>query len=211
MDEQNMGDCLLCGKQLDGDVEEFDGSGVELIIQCSNNISDGKATALVGCRSVALHRKCAKFYCFCIICGKDVKRGDVRTVREKGIGTLMNSSEKRCDGKGAAIAGLNSVTVHEKCRKLYTSEKSINACRKRALQPDPVSKKQQDPLPQNDPSDEHQAFDFKGKCLFCAEDITAGFLINERKKKVGKRKVYKIRHALTLKLLINTTMFGVSR
>lgn len=48
------------------------------------------------------------------------------------------------------------------------------------------------------PPDEHQLFDFKEKCLFCAEDISAEFLINESKKKIGKRtEVFKIRDAHT--------------
>lgn len=55
----------------------------------------------------------------------------MRTVRERGIATLIKCSEKRCDEKGDDLVGLSAVTVHEKCTKLYTNEKSINASRER--------------------------------------------------------------------------------
>lgn len=188
--------CFICDKHLSGeDVEELDKRGINLLIRCSEKKSDGKAAALIGLKTVTVHKKCEKFYCFCFICDKDVTSEDVRTVRERGIATLINCSEKRCDGKGAGLVGLSAVTVHEKCRKLYTNEKSINAFCKRPQASRPVAHK--------NPSGE-QLFCFEEKCLFCAKEITPEFLTNESKKTIGKRnRVFKIRNANTKESVIN--------
>lgn len=112
----------------------------------------------------------------------------MRTVKEKGIATLIKCSEKRCDGKGDDLVGLSAATVHEKCTKLYTSEKSINASRKRP-RASIRSVAQENPLVE-------QLFCFEEKCLFCAKEITPEFLMNESKKPVGKRnQFFKIRNA----------------
>lgn len=124
----------------------------------------------------------------CFICGKDLQSGAINDVKEKGISSLINSSEKRQDGKAALIVGLKNVRVHQNCRKLYTNEKSINAFlkRPRKIIPDP----------EDNPSLPPQSFNFKTKCLFCAEEITEDFLAKERKKPPGKRiGIYKIRSA----------------
>lgn len=189
--------CIICDTHsLSEEVEVLDKRGINLLIQCSEKKSDGKAAALLDLKTVTAHKKCTKFYCFCFICGKDVTSEDVRTVRERGIATLIKCSEKRCDGKGDDLVGLSAVTVHEKCTKLYTNEKSINASRKRP-------RASIRPVAQENPLVE-QLFSFEEKCLFCAKEITPEFLTNENKKPAGKRnRVFKIRNATTKESIIN--------
>ena len=50
-----------------------------------------------------------------------------RKVKEKGVRTLIDYSIKWKDGKHSQLEGLESVTLHEKCRKVYTKERGAEA------------------------------------------------------------------------------------
>ena len=89
--------------------------------------------------------------------------------------------------KNCKSSALLSVTVYEKCRKLYTSGKSITAALKR---PQELISNESDQQPTGD-----QEFNFRENCLFCEEKITDQFLLNESKKLQPKRNnVFKIRN-----------------
>lgn len=134
-----------------------------------------------------LHKECKKLYCFCFICDEDLTNGYLGAVKKKEIRTLINCSERRWDGKGVDLAGLPYVTVHEKCRKLYTNEKSIKSALNRSQE---LNLNENDQQPTGD-----REFKFREKCIFCEENITEQFLLNESKKSHSKRnKVFKIRN-----------------
>ena len=67
----------------------------------------------------------------CFICEGLLSEGEAREVEEKGVRTLIDYSIKLKDGKHYQLKGLNSVTVHEKCRKVYTKERSAEAFQSR--------------------------------------------------------------------------------
>lgn len=119
----------------------------------------------------------------CSICGDELLSSEVDTVKEKGRQTLIASSEKRKDGKADIFRTVKQILIHQKCRKLYTNEKSINAYVKK------TEKKTLVKPPTENYSSFHpsEQFDFKTKCMFCAQEITKEFLINESKKPRGRR------------------------
>jgi uncharacterized Fe-S cluster-containing radical SAM superfamily enzyme len=56
-----------------------------------------------------------------------ISEGVTREVKEKGVKTLIDYSIKWKDGKHSQLEGLKKVTVYEKCRKVYTKERSAEA------------------------------------------------------------------------------------
>ncbi len=127
----------------------------------------------------------------CIICGTSLSHGDTDIVREKGIKTLINSSEKRKDNKVELFRVHDSVVVHQKCRKLYTNEKAINAAQKRSFDAETT-------VDNSRSLNKCESFSFKEKCFFCGKIITEEFLKIEARKPRGKRnEVYKVRSSNT--------------
>lgn len=55
----------------------------------------------------------------CFICDKGFTEGNGVIVKRKGILTFLKSSYIRKDGKADVIKNLESVKVHEECRKRY--------------------------------------------------------------------------------------------
>ncbi|CAG9761611.1 unnamed protein product [Ceutorhynchus assimilis] len=118
----------------------------------------------------------------CFICG-DSLQGQVTTVKEKGILTFMDSSKKRKDGKHILLKDETSVTVHEKCRKIYNKQSYIDAALAEQSSKPSASRRSNQPL-----------FDFKGHCLFCGKDASDQFI--ERQKKLNQSRREKV-HEVT--------------
>lgn len=100
----------------------------------------------------------------CFICDKSLLKGDICEVKEKGLNILRYFSVKRRrrDDKDTLLKGVKCISVHQACRKVYEA-----SCSKRNI----------------------VGFDFKKKCIFCAEDAAEEFLKKESKKLVGKRDI----------------------
>ncbi|CAG9772311.1 unnamed protein product [Ceutorhynchus assimilis] len=107
----------------------------------------------------------------------------VTTVKEKGILTFMDSSKKRKDGKHILLKDETSVTVHEKCRKIYNKQSYIDAALAEQSSKPSASRRSNQPL-----------FDFKGHCLFCGKDASDQFI--ERQKKLNQSRREKV-HEVT--------------
>ncbi|CAG9764574.1 unnamed protein product [Ceutorhynchus assimilis] len=118
----------------------------------------------------------------CFICG-DSLQGQVTTVKEKGILTFMDSGKKRKDGKHILLKDETSVTVHEKCRKIYNKQSYIDAALAEQSSKPSASRRSNQPL-----------FDFKGHCLFCGKDASDQFI--ERQKKLNQSRREKV-HEVT--------------
>lgn len=71
------------------------------------------------------------------------------------------------------MEGLNSVIVHEKCRKVYTKERSAEAFQSRQK----TSTDSKQLLRRQD-----SKFDFLHDCLFCGEDASVNFYKKQSKK-----------------------------
>jgi len=118
------------------------------------------------------------------ICDKGFTEGNGVIVKRKGIITFLNS---RFICKADVIKNLESVKVHEECRKRYARIVRINP---------------QDTLDQSTIRSPVKTklwstkltFNFKESCFYCEKKIDNAFLINQRKKPVNKRsKVYNVR------------------
>lgn len=126
---------------------------------------------------------------YCFICDNSFSNeDDIVEVKEKGLKPLIASSEKRQDGK--------SVFLVDWWRLKYI--KNVESCTQMRKAFKHLWKKPRELISTvEDPSlSEDKSFDFKRKCLFCAEDITEEFLAKQLKKGQGKRiEVHKIRCA----------------
>ncbi|CAG9762758.1 unnamed protein product [Ceutorhynchus assimilis] len=110
---------------------------------------------------------------------------EVTTVKEKGILTFMDSSKKRKDGKHILLKDETSVTVHEKCRKIYNKQSYIDAALAEQSSKPSASRRSNQPL-----------FDFKGHCLFCGKDASDQFI--ERQKKLNQSRREKVNEVTQL-------------
>lgn len=76
----------------------------------------------------------------CFICKGNLSEGVTSEVKEKGGRTLIDYNSKWKDGKHSHLKGLRRVTVHEKCRKMYTKERNAEASQtRRQTSPGPTS------------------------------------------------------------------------
>ena len=114
----------------------------------------------------------------CLICEGVLSEGVTREVKEKGVRTLIDFSVKWKDGKHSLLQGLKSVTVHEKCRKVYTKERRAEAFQSR-------HKTSTDPKQMLRYQDSN--FDFLHDCLFCGENASDEFYEKQGKKPVSDR------------------------
>lgn len=122
----------------------------------------------------------------CAICNKDVT-SDRCKVLEKGIQGLIRASKNRKDGKHILLSGAKSVVVHATCRKRYTRSSSIIADLRQSTPS--TSSASTSGLRSSQP-----LFNFKLKCLFCAETINEKFYAKEKKKpKQRRREVHPVR------------------
>ncbi|CAG9770015.1 unnamed protein product [Ceutorhynchus assimilis] len=141
----------------------------KLINEFNENDSDGKAI-------FGLHNN----HKYVALCTPIMAR--VTTVKEKGILTFMDSSKKRKDGKHILLKDETSVTVHEKCRKIYNKQSYIDAALAEQSSKPSASRRSNQPL-----------FDFKGHCLFCGKDASDQFIESHKKLNQSRReKVHEV-------------------
>lgn len=125
----------------------------------------------------------------CFICDKSLLKGDICEVKEKGLNTLRSFSVKRRDGKDTLLKGVKCISVHQACRKVYTKDRSAEALLKSSQKLAEASCSKRNIV----------GFDFKKKCIFCAEDAAEEFLKKESKKLVGKRDIVQRVETMTMK------------
>lgn len=113
----------------------------------------------------------------CFICEKTLSESDVVVVKERGVKTLLKSSELRGNRAHTRILRtLSSVTVHGACQKNYINEKLIAAyCRKKDNEPQVASTSRRSSIP---------TFNFKAQCFLCTEEITPDFLNKQKKEDI---------------------------
>ena len=123
----------------------------------------------------------------CIICEGTLSEGLTREIKEKGVRTLIDYSKKWKDGKHTQLKGLDSVTVHEKCRKIYTKERSDEAfqARHKASADDKQLLRSKE-----------SEFNFLCDCIFCGENASIEFHEKQSKKPVSERET--VHHVETL-------------
>lgn len=125
----------------------------------------------------------------CLLCEENLSVGKTVNVKQKGLNTLIKSSERRKDGKSEKLGGLSSVIVHVSCRKDYTREDNIKAALKNITESEgstisPTKGKLRSSI---------TSFDFKNACFYCTEIIDAAFYEKEKKKEISKRvKVHRV-------------------
>lgn len=123
----------------------------------------------------------------CFICDEGFTEGNGVIVKRRGIITFLNSSFIRKDDKADVIKNLESVKVHEECRKGYSRIDRINP-------QDTLGQSTVRSPVKNKLRSTNLTFNFKESCFYCEKKIDDAFLINERKKPANKRsKVYNVR------------------
>lgn len=133
----------------------------------------------------------------CFICEKTLSESDVVVVKERGVKTLLKSSELRGNRAHTRILRtLSSVTVHGACQKNYINEKLIAAyCRKKDNEPQVASTSRRSSIP---------TFNFKAQCFLCTEEITPDFL--NKQKKRGYHSSHRDFVCMVQQLGVKTTM-----
>ena len=106
----------------------------------------------------------------CFICDESFSDEDSVIVKERGIKTFIESSNRRRDGKHSRLQGVSSVKVHVKCQKSYNKEHNIAAALSQHASCSAVRRSHV------------ETFDFKNKCVLCAEDASDDFKKSELKK-----------------------------
>ena len=99
----------------------------------------------------------------CFFCEQSLTDGAVMTVRERGIQTFIESSEKRKDGFHVQLRKFTTMVVHDACRKNYNDPRTIVAAiRKSILEEESLAVKCRFATP---------TFAFKGSCFICGIDL----------------------------------------
>lgn len=117
----------------------------------------------------------------CFICDKILHESDSVIVKERGVQTLIKSSEKRGQHEHVRfLKTLSSVTMHNACQKHYNNEKLIAAYLNRKKNPPPAetSTSRRSVIP---------SFNFKTQCFLCTEEIPEDFLKIQTKKELLDR------------------------
>lgn len=125
----------------------------------------------------------------CLLCENYVVT-DKCDVGEKGIEGLIKASIARKDGKLELFRGQKNIVIHASCRKKYTRPQSITRDLKIAVLYQQPSISSSTPCLRSSQLE----FDFKSKCLLCAETIDDQFYSKEKRKHFNKqRKVFPVR------------------
>ena len=125
----------------------------------------------------------------CFICRNDIV-SDACHLSEKGIEGLIKASIARKDGNDEFFKNKKSIVLHVSCRKQYTRPQTIARDLKMDLS------QQQSTASCSTPSlrSAQTSFEFKRKCLLCAEIIDDAFYAKESKKPLHRRRhVYPVR------------------
>lgn len=105
----------------------------------------------------------------CFICDRALSLEACTTVRERGIETFIKLSKLNKDDKHLLFQHLKQVTVHERCRKVYSKQKKTQG-QSTSSRAQRVSE-----------------FDFKNKCVICGGDASQEFIDRECKKPKNRR------------------------
>ena len=95
----------------------------------------------------------------CSICGDSTAGGENTCLREKGVESLNKASKERGDNLVFSMGQ----HLHNQCRKNYTRPQTIVAVRKRK------GSGEDDNREKRTLRSQEKSFDFKTKCLFCAQ------------------------------------------
>lgn len=103
----------------------------------------------------------------CFICSESLTEGEIVVV-DRGMKTLIDSSNERSDGFDEYLKDKQSVTIHKQCRKMYTRKSSIAAA-KRQRETETASTSGISP-PRTRARGNDSSFCFKKYCLFCGNE-----------------------------------------
>lgn len=112
----------------------------------------------------------------CFICEKTLSESDVAVVKERGVKTLLKSSELQgYRAHTRILRTICSVTVHAACQKNYINEKLIAAYYYKDNKPQLASTSRRSSIP---------TIKFKSQCFLCTEEITPDFLDKQKKEDI---------------------------
>ena len=112
----------------------------------------------------------------CFICQK--AEGDVLTVQQRGVKTLLNSAiQRKISTHRRFLNNLSEVKVHSACQKNYNNPKLISAYLKRGPEPSTSSTLRSTV----------KQFDLKNNCFYCGEKSGDDWVAKQRKLPIDKQ------------------------
>lgn len=113
----------------------------------------------------------------CCLCDDLLEDGtELCVVKEKGLQSFIEASTKRKDGKVKLFKERTEIQVHVRCRKNYTTERSVAAYLKRAAQHIPKKKRSIT-----------REFSFKTHCFICGNQVATDHNQQQIKNPPNKR------------------------
>ncbi|CAH1118147.1 unnamed protein product [Phaedon cochleariae] len=131
----------------------------------------------------------------CFICQGSLIDGDVVTVRQKGVKTLISSSVQRKNNEHRRyLTNLSEVKVHSACQKHYNNPKLISSYLKRASEPSTSTRRS-------------NVFDLRKHCFYCGKEADDNWEENLRRLPYAKRNlIHKV-----MKLELRDSVIEVAR
>lgn len=117
----------------------------------------------------------------CFICENTLQGSEVIEGKKRGLETLRKSSITRNDNKIQLLEGLQSIVVHDGCRKKYIHEKYIAAAVRRGSNVTTPRVQLRSTTP--------PTFPFKDHCFLCATEITADFIAKQKQTRLCDRNI----------------------
>lgn len=102
-------------------------------------------------------------------------------VKEKGLEIFRKSSIQRKENKGKFLDGLESIVVHDACRKRYNNEKLISASLRRGSDVATSHAKLRSTTP---------TFSFRDHCFLCSAEITPEFIAKQKQSRLLDRNIF---------------------
>ncbi|CAH2096781.1 unnamed protein product [Euphydryas editha] len=99
----------------------------------------------------------------CFICKKPLGKNETRTVKAKGVKTLLDRAVAKNDEVNEQfLRTVSEVTVHNKCYCYYVDNRTDNVVRRRGSSSSNLSSVSEAPEPD---------FDFVNNCFICAKAV----------------------------------------
>lgn len=130
----------------------------------------------------------------CLLCNQPLTVGNTVTVR-KGLDTLVDASRIRQDSLENSFQSAKPLILHVDCRKQYTLPSALKKFEKPIRNQECGAHTSSKPLLRSQVPD----FDFKKKCVICAEDAD---VVKEKKKPQNRRDDIRVIHTIGIKTTI---------
>lgn len=99
----------------------------------------------------------------CFICKKPISENKIRTVKAKGVKTLLDRAVAKNDEVNEKLLRtVSEVTVHVTCYCYYVDNRTVNVVRRRISSSSSLSSVSETPVPD---------FDFANNCFLCAKPV----------------------------------------